>query len=104
MTKLATSAALLSLSLIAGCTPAPTPPEASPFPPVPPLIAETMPKPPVTAESLMWQPGHWDWNGSGYVWAAGQFVPATGHGNLWMPGWWQRTPSGWAWQPPHWTS
>ena len=38
----------------------------NPYPPVPALISETVPKPPVTAEPLMWQPGHWDWNGSGY--------------------------------------
>lgn len=77
---------------------------ANPYPPVPNILSESIPKPPVTSEPLMWQPGHWDWNGSGYVWAPGQFVPAAGHGNLWMPGWWSRTDSGWVWQPPHWTS
>ena len=55
-------------------------------------VAETVPKPPVTAEPLMWQPGHWDWNGSGYVWTRGEYVPAGGHGNLWTPGWWMPTP------------
>jgi hypothetical protein len=52
----------------------------------------------------MWQPGHWDWNGTGYAWAKGQYVPAAGHGSLWTPGWWSRTPSGWTWMPPHWMS
>ena len=103
MRKFPTLATLLTVSLIGGCSP-PQPPDTNAFSLIPPLIAETIPKPPVTAEPLMWQPGHWDWNGSGYVWAKGQYVPAMGHGNLWMPGWWQRTPSGWAWQPPHWTS
>ena len=79
-------------------------PRPIPYPPVPALIQETAPKPPVTQEALMWQPGHWDWNGSGYVWARGQYVPAAGHGNLWVPGWWSRTDAGWVWQPPHWTS
>ncbi len=96
-----TLAVLLAVSLFAGCSQIS---DTNPYPAVPALIQETPPKPPVTAEALMWQPGHWDWNGSGYVWAKGQYVPAEGHGNLWMPGWWSRTPNGWVWQPPHWTS
>lgn len=95
------SAMLLCVAPLAGCAP-PAPQATSPYPPVPELIPETMPKPPVTADPLIWQPGHWDWTGSGYAWAKGQYVPAQGHGNLWMPGWWSLTPAGWAWQPPHW--
>lgn len=95
---------VLVASLLGGCTPTDTSADANPYPPVPPLLSEEIPKPPVTSEPLMWQPGHWDWTGSGYTWAKGQYVPAAGHGNLWMPGWWARTPSGWQWQPPHWTS
>lgn len=76
----------------------------NPYPPVPNNLQETIPKPPVTSEPLMWQPGHWDWNGSGYIWAQGQFVPAAGHGNMWMPGWWSKTGGGWSWQPAHWMS
>jgi WXXGXW repeat (2 copies) len=95
--------ALLALGLLAGCQQNRAA-DANPYPPVPAPIPEEQPKPPVTAEALMWQPGHWDWNGSAYVWAKGQYVPAAGHGNLWMPGWWARTPTGWEWQPPHWMS
>ncbi len=103
MTKLTTLAALLAVGLLTSCAhdqTAATPP----FPPVPEPIPEAPPLPPVAAEPLMWQPGHWDWNGSGYDWAKGQYVPAAGHGNLWTPGWWSRTPAGWTWLPPHWTS
>jgi hypothetical protein len=103
MRKHTTLAAFLAVGLLAGCGEKPQT-DVNPFPPVPPVISEVMPKPPITAEPLMWQPGHWDWNGSGYVWAKGQYVPAAGHGNLWMPGWWSRSDSGWSWQPPHWTS
>jgi hypothetical protein len=102
MRKFTTLAVLLTVSLMAGCQKPPS--DANSFPPVPPLITEVVPMPPVTAEPLMWQPGHWDWNGTGYVWAKGQYVPAAGHGNLWMPGWWSPTSTGWTWQPPHWTS
>jgi hypothetical protein len=96
-------AVLLAVGLMAGCAQAPRRSE-NPYPPVPAPVAEVMPKPPVTAEALMWQPGHWDWNGSGYVWARGQYVPASGHGRFWMPGWWARTEAGWQWRPAHWTS
>ena len=102
MRTMTTMAALLAVTLLAGCAQKTV--DGNPYPPVPPLIAETLPKPPVTAEPLMWQPGHWDWNGSGYIWAKGQYVPAAGHGNMWMPGWWSKTDAGWTWQPPHWMS
>jgi hypothetical protein len=103
MRKSTTLATLLAVGLIGGCVQN-SPSDGNPFPPVPASVTEVMPKPPVTAEALMWQPGHWDWNGSGYVWGQGQYVPAAGHGNLWMPGWWSRTPAGWTWIPPHWMS
>lgn len=85
--------------LLTGCA---TPPAETPPPPVPPLQAEVIPKPPVTATPLIWQPGHWDWNGAAYVWTPGQYIPRDGHGNLYMPGYWSKTTQGWAWQPAHW--
>jgi hypothetical protein len=85
--------------LLAGCA---TPPAETPPPPVPPLQAEVIPKPPVTATPLIWQPGHWDWNGAAYTWTPGQYIPRDGHGNLYMPGYWSKTTQGWAWQPAHW--
>jgi len=104
MRHMRTLGAALVVGLLFGCAQQPAPEATNPHPPVPDLIAETLPKPPVTADPLIWQPGHWDWTGSGYVWAKGQYVPAQGHGNLWMPGWWSRTAAGWVWQPPHWMS
>jgi len=96
----AIAAALLGAAwILAGCVP-----DSPPPPPPPAPVVETMPLPPVSASPLIWQPGHWDWNGSGYVWARGQYVPARGHGNLWVPGWWSRSDAGWVWQPAHWTS
>jgi hypothetical protein len=83
--------------MLAGCVPAPPPPAPPPAP-----IAETIPLPPVSATPLIWQPGHWDWSGSSYVWSPGQFVPRGGHGELWMPGFWEQTPPGWVWRPAHW--
>jgi hypothetical protein len=98
-----TVAALIAI-LLAGCTAPPTTTTVDAHPPVPAPLPETMPKPPVSAEGLIWQPGHWDWTGAGYVWQAGQYVPAAGHGDLWMQGYWDHTQAGWTWQPAHWTS
>jgi hypothetical protein len=57
----------------------------------------------VTTTPLIWRPGHWDWNGSGYVWIPGDYEPLEGHGNMYLPGYWAQTPGGgWAWQPAHW--
>jgi hypothetical protein len=90
-------AALLGVSLIlGGCIT-----EFSP-PAIPAPIAETIPKPPVSPTPLIWQPGHWDWTNSAYVWIPGQYVSSAGHGNLWMAGFWEKTPSGWVWHLAHW--
>ncbi|HUB15556.1 MAG TPA: YXWGXW repeat-containing protein [Acetobacteraceae bacterium] len=104
MRKTIFGAALLGTVLLAGCASQSTNSSALPFPPVPPPMQETVPKPPVTGEALLWQPGHWNWNGNGYVWQPGEYVPAAGHGNLFQTGYWEQTPSGWRWVPAHWTS
>ena len=70
--------------------------------PIPPPMAETVPLPPVSPVPLVWQPAHWDWTGSAYVWTPGQYVDTTGHSGTWMQGWWERTDSGWVWHPAHW--
>ena len=83
---------------LAGCQQVSKPP----YPPVPPLRVEAMGKPPVTETLLIWQPGHLDWNGAGYEWVPGSFVPREGHGELWMPAFWEKTDNGWQWRPAHW--
>ena len=92
--------AAAAVLLLNACAPRPS---APPFPPVPALIVEILPKPPVSHLPLLWQPGHWDWTGNGYVWIPGEYVPRGSHTDLWMPGYWGATPEGgWAWQPAHW--
>jgi len=103
MTKSLFVAALFGAALLAGCANQ-TASSSLPFPPVPPPMQETIPKPPVTGEALLWQPGHWNWNGNGYAWQPGEYVPAAGHGNLFQTGYWEQTPTGWRWVPAHWTS
>lgn len=70
--------------------------------PVPPIRAERVPAPPRSAVVLIWQPGHYNWNGSDYVWTAGQWVERAGHGTLWQDGYWQRTSQTSVWVPAHW--
>lgn len=86
-----------AIALLGGCEMQPPPP-----PPIPAAVIEVIPKPPVAATPIIWLPGHWDWNGTGYVWQAGRYVPRDGHGDLYMPGYWAQTASGWQWQPAHW--
>lgn len=74
----------------------------NPYPQPPPVRTEEIPKPPVSEEPLIWQPGHWDWSGSGYIWRDGHWVKRGGHGTQWQDGYW--TPQGgtWTWVPAHW--
>ena len=98
MKHLAIAAALFGVALnLTGCAADNAPP------PVPPPMADAIPKPPVSPTQLIWQPGHWDWTGSSYVWVPGQYVPRGGHSDLWTPGYWEKTSSGWVWRPAHWT-
>jgi hypothetical protein len=83
--------------LLVGCAVEPSPPA-----PIPPPMAEAVPKPPVSAVALVWQPGHWDWTGSSYVWIPGQYVDAASHSGNWMPSYWEKTGSSWVWRPAHW--
>jgi hypothetical protein len=91
---------LILAALVASCA-QPAGYSAPPYPPVPPPQQEAIPNPPVTATPLIWQPGHYDWNGSAYVWIPGSYVPRDGH-SLWQPGYWAQTAGGWTWQPGHW--
>jgi hypothetical protein len=96
-------AALLTLLALAGCETPPPPPEtANPNPPPPPPRVETIPKPPVSEDLLVWQPGHWEWAGTGYVWQAGEYVKLDGHTNQYMPGYWDKQNGAWVWLAGHW--
>jgi hypothetical protein len=92
--------AALACIALAGCTVNTAAP--SPYPAPPPTQVEIIPKPPVSAVPLVWQPGHYEWNGAGYVWYPGEYVQRAGHGTLWQPGYWSRTGAVWAWQRGHW--
>ncbi|MBC7799691.1 MAG: YXWGXW repeat-containing protein [Gemmatimonadaceae bacterium] len=91
--------AALSLLVLSACAIQPTPIR---HPPVPPIPAEAVPPAPRASVPLIWQPGHYDWTGSDYVWIAGVWVPREGHGTLWQDGYWRSTGAASVWVPGHW--
>lgn len=72
----------------------------------PPMKVEQRPKPPVSEDEQIWQPGAWDWNGTGYTWREGRWIKRaqTDGSNLWMDGYWtrDRVPGPCYWVPAHW--
>ena len=74
----------------------------------PPPQAETVPPPPTTATvTTYWQPGHWNWNGSSWVWIDGRYeqrVTQPTPTATWVPSqWMQQTPGGgYVWVAGHW--
>lgn len=94
-----------SLALALGLTACMAPPPlaaSNPNPPPPAVRVETIPKPPVSEEPLIWQPGHWDWEGTGYVWRDGEWVRRAGHGTEWQDGYWSNANGTYTWVPAHW--
>ncbi len=88
---------------LAGCAVTPVGVAYNPNPPPPPLRVEIVPKPPVSEEPLILQPGHWDWDGQGWVWRESAWVPRAGHGTTWQDGYWSNASGAWLWVPGHWT-
>ncbi len=83
--------------LTVACTPVTTG-----HPPKPPLPTERIPLPPAADESVTWQPGHYDWTGTAYVWVPGEWVRSAGHGIVWQDGQWRGEGRNWVWVPAHW--
>ena len=71
-------------------------------PPVPAVLAEYVPRPPSSRVPLIWQPGHYDWDGARYLWRTGAWVIRADHGTLWQDGYWQSAAPVSVWVPGHW--
>ena len=95
------AALILSMLALAACD-GPARIAYNPHPPPPAKLTETVGKGPVSSIQLIWQPGHWDWDGNGYVWRAGDYVALEGHGKQWQDGYWSPVDGRWAWVPAHW--
>ncbi len=67
----------------------------------PPVVREeAVPAPP--SEHVVWHPGHWSWDGTGYVWTAGHWVDRPYANAVWEPGHWVDRGNGWVWEEGHW--
>jgi hypothetical protein len=79
---------------------------SAPTPPPPPM-SELVPPPPPSAVPMVWQPGHWQYNGvsgNGWNWQAGQYVAVPQGATAWVPGQWQQQATGWVWREGHWSA
>ncbi len=60
------------------------------------------PPPPGPPLSWTWLPGHWVWNGRGYVWVPGYYVRRPPRYVGWVPGRWVLRRRGWVWVDGYW--
>jgi hypothetical protein len=75
--------------------------EEAPMAP-PPVRHETVPSPPGARERYAWDPGHWHWDGNGFVWTAGAWLPRPYAGAIRMPGLWVGHDRRWLFIVGHW--
>jgi len=94
---IATGASMALLPLAAHAQPYPPPP----YPPVPPPRSEFVPVAP-PGRRVVWEPGHWHWNGRGYVWIGGHYIEPRPQYTRYVPGAWVRRGPQWVWVPAHW--
>ncbi|UFN50998.1 hypothetical protein LPC08_10480 [Roseomonas sp. OT10] len=52
--------------------------------------------------AVVWQHGHWHWDGREYVWIPGRWIERPPVGEHFVPGRWAWGYSGWLWVPGHW--
>ena len=86
------------LVLVTGYTAVAQPPPPG-YAPIPPPRYEAVPPPP--GGPMVWQPGHWHWDGVRYVWIGGHYVPRFNRPAHWVPGHWVWQ-GRWVWVPAHW--
>jgi WXXGXW repeat (2 copies) len=67
----------------------------------PPQRAEI--PPPAPSPQALWRTGHWNWDGTRYVWARGHYIERPTPTANWLPGYWEESPDGWTWVEGRWT-
>jgi WXXGXW repeat (2 copies) len=98
------------LALAAGCVVERPPPRPAGeveiiAPRAPPAVRyEVAPPPPAgRADVVVWERGHWHWDGRDWEWVPGHFVERPHRQAEWVEGHWAERPNGaWAWIPGHW--
>ena len=78
-------------------------PPPPPYATVPPPRAEMVPPPPGGGR-MIWEPGHWHWNGAQYVWFGGHYVERRPNYGHYVPGHWAWSPrlGRYEWIAAHW--
>ncbi len=71
------------------------------YAPIPPPRYEPVPAAP--GPRVIWEPGHWQWDGVRYVWVGGRYVERRPHYHRYLPGQWvMGRHNRWVWVPAHW--
>jgi hypothetical protein len=70
-------------------------------PAAPPPVREEI-IPPAPSTDVVWQPGHWTWNGAQYAWVSGAYIARPRPQVAWVPGHWDQDPAGWTWVDGYW--
>ena len=69
----------------------------------PPARVEVIP--PSPGPQMVWESGHWSFNGATWDWIPGHYEAAPQPTAEWIPGHWTQQPGGsWIWIAGHWTS
>jgi hypothetical protein len=76
------------------------PADAQGYPPMPPPPYEPPPPPP--PPGMVWEPGHYHWNGYRYIWIRGHYLRGGPGYRQFVPGHWAARGGQWVWIPPHW--
>lgn len=74
--------------------------QAQGYPPLPPPRFEPPPPPP--PPGMIWEPGHYRWNGYRYAWVPGHYIQRRPHYGQFVPGHWANRGGAWVWVPQHW--
>ena len=91
--------AAVAVAWISSANAQPPPPD---YAAIPPPRYETVPPPP--GPRMVWEPGHWHWNGASYIWIGGHYIVARPHHLHWIEGRWVWAPRAgrWVWAAAHW--
>jgi hypothetical protein len=101
----ASLAGILLGASVAGCATAAPPPSASveiTVPLAPPAPRYETVVPASRPDRMVWDPGHWRWNGRQYVWIPGHYLEKPRRTAVWVPGQWMARHRGWVWVEGHW--
>ena len=96
---IAGAAAVFALGIGSASAQPPPPPS---YAPIPPPRMEVVPPPP--GGRMVWEPGHWHWDGFRYEWRPGRYVVRGPHYGRYVEGRWIWAPreGRWLWRAAHW--